>query len=98
MHKPDARRLLIATGLLAALGALPGCGGDDTAVPTYPVGTQNCDAVDQIALTATRITLKQSVPAGLVAPSAAASGTAPTIPVPDHCHVQGKISERTGTD
>jgi len=98
MHKLSAGRLWIVTGLIAALGALHACGGDDDDVLTYPVGTQNCDAVDQIALTATRITLKQSVSAGLVAPSSAASGTPPTIPVPDHCHVQGKINERTGTD
>src|SRR5437764_504065 len=96
-----AKRLCMVTGFLAVLSTLQGCGGGDDSAPavsTYPVGTQNCDAVDQLALTATRITLKQSVPAGLVAPSTAASGTPPAIPVPDHCHVQGKINERTGTD
>ena len=67
-------------------------------VSTYPVGSENCDAVDQILLSNTRITLKQNVPAGLVAPSGSAANAVPTVPVPDHCHVQGKIAERTGID
>lgn len=96
--------------IVVAVGAacvLAGCGGDDgggsapqptPVASTYPVGSENCDAVDQIAVANTRITLKQTVPAGLVAPSGSPAGTTPTVPVPAHCHVQGKIAERTGID
>ncbi len=105
MRKNDVVWVRGAIAASAVAAALAGCGGDDggsstTPAPvgsTYPVGTENCGAVDQITLANTQITLKQTVPAGLVAPSATPTAT-PSVPVPDHCHVQGKINQRTGID
>jgi hypothetical protein len=98
------RAHLVSAGalLLAGLAGLAGCSGIDPGAPASggasgaPLACANLAAAVPAG---TRLTLSETVAAGTIALTGVQPGApGATAPVPAHCHVQGKIAERTGID
>ncbi len=92
------RTHLLAAGVLL----LAGCSGIDTG-GSASRGASNaplaCARLAAAVPTGTRLTLSETVPAGDIQLTGVQPGApGSTAPVPAHCHVQGKINERTGID
>ena len=92
------RTHLLAAGVLL----LAGCSGIDTG-GSASTGASNaplaCARLAAAVPTGTRLTLSETVPAGDIQLTGVQPGApGSTAPVPAHCHVQGKINERTGID
>lgn len=92
---------------LLAAGALlmAGCSVIDTGAPastgaSVASGTPlACARLASAVPAGTRLTLSETVPAGEIQLTGVQPGAPGSkAPVPTHCHVQGKINERTGID
>ena len=85
-----------AAATLMAGCAQPGDAGPGSGTAAAPVG---CAQLAGIAVADTRLTQAKAVPAGSIALTGIQPGApGSTARVPAHCHVQGKIAERTGID
>ncbi len=86
---------------LAVLGAatLVACGSPTDSMPKVAAAPASCAQLATFSIAGTRLTLAEPVAAGSIALTGIQPGApGSTAPVPAHCHVQGKIAERTGID
>lgn len=93
MHPSWRQAAFAAAALLAA-----GCGSVDRGTPVAgaPVA---CAGLASVVPAGTRLVLSETVPAGEIQLTGVQPGAPGSkAPVPAHCHVQGKIAERTGID
>ncbi|SFP61803.1 feruloyl esterase [Variovorax sp. OK605] len=95
-------RPVALAALVVAAGLAAGCGSVDRGepVPRGRAGTPlACAGLASAVPAGTRLTLSESVPAGEIQLTGVQPGAPGSkAPVPAHCHVQGKIDERTGID